>query len=269
VDNNSTDNTQSIISNFCSQHNNARSITEYKQGLSHARNAGFQSSRTEWIAYIDDDAKLSSDYVEELLRTIIEFDFDCIGGQYIPWYKYGKPKWYLDSYGSNGKLLAQTGLLDFGYASGGVLSIKKFVLEQFNGFSDRLGMHGEKIAYGEEIHLQDAMRANGYKIGFNPDLIIHHLVSISKMTPIWFIKRGFAEGRDYWSIHEVQVTNTILFKLLYRIFYNFTIKGIRNFMRLFRKDYYWQNWVIDVIGTTSTLIGQFGNGLRLRLTSNS
>ena len=263
VNNNSTDNTQEIIKKFCLEHQNAQSVNEPNQGLSHARNRGFAESKTKWIAYIDDDAKISENYMELLVTTIDKYDFDCIGGLYLPWYKYGKPNWYLDKYASNGKLLPKAGLIKNRYASGGVLSVKKSILEQLGGFPSTLGMHGKKIAYGEEIHLQDSMRKMGYKIGFNPELIIYHLVSRSKMSPWWFVMRGFAEGRDYWVIHGTEIKIKDLFKLSYRIFYNLLFKGFKYSLKVFESDYFWQNWVIDVLGTTATILGQFLKGLQL------
>jgi len=269
INNNSTDNTHAIIKKFCSEQKNAQIITETKQGLSHARNRGFVESKTKWIAYIDDDAKISENYIEKLLATIKYYNFDCIGGIYLPWYKYGKPTWYLDRYASNGELLPETGPLENEYASGGVLTVKKSVLEHLGGFPSTLGMHGGKIAYGEEIHLQDSMRKAGYKIGFNPELIIYHLVSRSKMSPWWFVKRGFAEGRDYWNIHETEINGKILFKLLYRFFYNFFVNGLKYSLRIFKINYHWQNWIIDVTSTTATILGQLLNGIRLYLKNGS
>ncbi|MFH1754161.1 MAG: glycosyltransferase family A protein, partial [Candidatus Latescibacterota bacterium] len=62
VNNNSTDDTQAIAERYAGGHGNIRVINELKQGLSHARNRGWQEAKGKYVAYIDDDAKTLSDW---------------------------------------------------------------------------------------------------------------------------------------------------------------------------------------------------------------
>ncbi len=87
-------------------------MTEFAQGLSHARNRGYREAQAAWVAYMDDDAKAYPDFVERILYITDQYPFDAVGGMFLPWYKYGKPKWFRDTYASNGRLLDQVGILE-------------------------------------------------------------------------------------------------------------------------------------------------------------
>jgi glycosyltransferase involved in cell wall biosynthesis len=256
VNNNSTDNTETIVKNFQSTYSNIRLIKEIQQGLSHARNTGYKNAKYNWIVYIDDDAKPINNFIEQLGNTIQNYNFDCIGGLYLPWHKYPKPKWFQDRYGSNGLLRSDIGIIENKYLSGGVLAINRSIIESLGGFSEALGMSGTKIAYGEEIHLQNDLRSKGYRIGFDPELIVYHLVAKYKLHPLWYLRRGYAEGRDYWKINDITPSFIVSVKLFMRIFIDLIYKLIQFSPNLIKKSYFFQNWIIDVFTQSFIRIGQ-------------
>src|SRR5262245_52428129 len=67
VDNNSTDQTQSVIADFCRRYpGRFRYLFEAQQGLCHARNAGVREARGEIIAFMDDDAMAEPGWLNNL-----------------------------------------------------------------------------------------------------------------------------------------------------------------------------------------------------------
>ena len=101
IDNNSTDNTQEIIESFKDKFADIRIVVENNQGLSHARNRALKECQTEWIAFLDDDAKAHPDWVETILQTIEKGDFDGFGGPYYAWHHYGAaPRWLPEDFGT-------------------------------------------------------------------------------------------------------------------------------------------------------------------------
>ncbi|MFC1785801.1 glycosyltransferase, partial [Candidatus Neomarinimicrobiota bacterium] len=70
VDNNSTDNTSEIINGFKKRYDNLSVINEYNQGLAYARNTGMNVATTDWIVYLDDDAKIPKDFVKKAINNI-------------------------------------------------------------------------------------------------------------------------------------------------------------------------------------------------------
>jgi len=255
VDNNSTDSTGIVATDFAQRYPHFRDITESKQGLSHARNRGWKEAVSDWVAYIDDDAKASPQYGERLLHIIEHYPFDCFGGVYTPWYKYGKPRWFKDEYASNITVQDHTGILSRGYASGGNFVIRRSLLEKFGGFQPGLGMRPDTIAYGEEALLQMQLRDAGYAIGFDPQLVGEHLVGREKLSPWWQIRSAYARGRDWEKALETKPRPRKVLGVLRSTLHDLFHDLIRKTPELSTSDYFPENWMIDVIAPVASKVG--------------
>lgn len=256
VDNNSKDKTPEIVSEYMEKDVSIQYLFEKKTGLSHARNLGWKSANTEWIAYIDDDAKAASNYVERALQTINQYDFDAFGGMYYGWFKYGRPRWMDLQYGTKQISQKEVGILDDDFFSGGNFVIKRRVLEQLDGFSTDLGMIKERIGYGEEDDLQKRMRNNGFKIGFDPELVIDHAVLKHKLTLGWQLNSYFASSRDQQKIKKDSLIK-IVFWLLRSLLSVLVRKLPTSIIKLFfDSEYYWENLILDIGMPISYRLGQ-------------
>jgi len=262
VNNNSSDNTEYVCRSFMRDNENFRYIEEPRQGLSYARNKGYQEARTRWVCYVDDDAKAFDNYIERILHVIQHYDFDCFGGIYLPWYKYGRPKWYRDEYATKPMERDGTGIITAGYVSGGVMAVKKEVLEILGGFSPDIGMSGDRISYGEEVLLQLRMREKGMNIGFDPELAVYHLVNTYKLRLNWFFKSAYANGLDDWDTFQKTISWGEILKILPRNIVYFFQACIRFTPQLSQSNYYVQNWIIDTICPLTRSVGQLVSGLK-------
>jgi len=247
VDNHSTDNTLEVAKLFETELKNFKAVYEPEQGLSHARNRGYKQTSAEWVAYLDDDARASKTHVEQILHTIDNHAFDCFGGVYIPWYRYGKPEWFKDRYASNIHIQSHIGELPgSSYLSGGNFVIKRNILTRLGGFSVTLGMKGKTTAYGEETHLQLELRRHQYIIGFDPELIVQHAVVEKKMSVRWFLKSGYASGRDYWESHgTIPSLSGITMPIVKDVIKTF-FRLPRHLLKLRLPHYHIQNFSIDI-----------------------
>lgn len=259
VNNNSTDNTEEVISFFTIKYKNVSTINEPKQGVCFARNTGYENVTTKWIVYLDDDAKAPRTFIKTALTIANSTKYDCFGGVYYPWYKYRKPVWFKDIYVSTAECYNKIVGYKLRYASAGIMAIKRSILKELNGFSINLGPKGNKMSYGEETHLQNRMLKKGYSIGITPIWHIHHLVNKNKFKFSWFLKNGYAVGRDYWIIYNEKVT----IKLLLRYSNNILIALFKNTALLFKKNYYIQNWIAEMSRTTSLELGRIISGIKL------
>ena len=250
VDNNSSDDTFKVASSFSGKIKNLSIIQERKQGLSYARNAGVAATKTTWISFLDDDAKAAPDWVESILTTIDKDDFDCFGGVYLPWHRFGpKPKWFRSSWETNKAIQPHYGILPASvYPSGGNFSCKVELIKAYGGFSPIFGMNGHRVAYGEETHLFRRMRQDNLRIGFNPDVVIHHCVLPYKYSLTWRVAARFASLRDYFCIIEESFSSLRLAKVLCKSMLRSCKSLFCNFPRtIWGKDYFWQNYLLDAV----------------------
>jgi len=250
IDNASVDDTRKVVASFQGSIPNLTYVYEDVVGLSHARNRGYQEAKTEWVIYIDDDAKAHANLMERALWVIDNFDFDCFGGRFFPWYLEPKPNWLADDFGLFPNLLNEIGELPVSqHAAGGVIVFRKDALVSVGGFPVELGMRGNDVGYGEENWVQDEMRKRNYRIGFDPELKIDHLVASYKYTLRWHLRRMVAKGRTERLMAKGEkslrgkvglFSKAILFTL-----YSF----IKNSFHFFgKKAYYMTNYMLDSTG---------------------
>lgn len=68
VNNNCTDNTEEIVSQYQSRIDQLTMVHESVQGLTPARVCGVKQTQTDWIAFIDDDCLITSHWVAEVAK---------------------------------------------------------------------------------------------------------------------------------------------------------------------------------------------------------
>lgn len=95
VDNNSTDETRHVVESFIARgHENVRYVFEGKQGLSHARNAGIDCTKSPVISFTDDDVRVAPDWIASIKRAFDEHpEADFVGGKVLPKWPHEPPAW--------------------------------------------------------------------------------------------------------------------------------------------------------------------------------
>jgi glucosyl-dolichyl phosphate glucuronosyltransferase len=95
VDSASSAHAAAELTDLAAQHD-ARLIRLEQPGLSLARNAGAWAARTQFIAYIDDDAIPAGDWVESILEAIVQPGRRpaLIGGRILPKWEAPLPAWW-------------------------------------------------------------------------------------------------------------------------------------------------------------------------------
>ena len=215
VNNNSTDNTKDIVDDFAS-YSNFRVIVEMNQGLSHARNRGWQEASGEYVAYIDDDAIAFSDWVENMLEFIRRYpSVKAFGGPYYGYSIVEIPEWVPPGFGSH-SLGEQERPIVMGKESisGSNMVFAKDLLQNVGGFRTDLGMSGNTISYGEETELVKRILNRGLDIYYLPSMKVKHLIQESKMSLSWMFRSAYANGR-------CSAKKFNKFRPLSRHFYNF------------------------------------------------
>ncbi len=263
VDNNSSDETEEMIFPYTKKYNNVFYFKEINQGSSSSRNTGIQKAHTPWIAFIDDDVRVGQDYIKRILYVINNCHFDCFGGVYIPWYEGNKPYWFKDEYVSNGRKTQKLEVLDEKkYVDLGNMVARKECLMAAGCFSETIGIFGERRGYGEETLIQKKMRHLGYTIGFDPELIVEHLVPSYKFNPRWFLYSSYINGRDSWKAFGMRPN---FFRILCSLFYGIILLLFKLpvvLVKLLSRDFHYQNFLIELLKLPAYSLGKVLQGIR-------
>jgi glycosyltransferase involved in cell wall biosynthesis len=243
IDNNSHDETADVTKVYTTNYQNIRYLFEKNIGLSHARNRGIKESKAEWILYIDDDAMAFPDLVERALYLVNRGDFDCVGGMYYGYFDGAKPKWLPHDFGTKIKYCDFLTECPHHIPSGGIVLYRKVIFEQIGLFDFNLGMKQNSIFYGEETELQKRLFINNFKIGFDPELKIYHLIKRTTVISqlIQQFNKGFSVGH-----YEHRRIVLLLLKLIYSIFGLFVKRTPKNLYKLvFIRNFYFQNFILE------------------------
>ena len=263
VDNNSNDDTEAYLKTFIKIAHN-RHITykycfESIQGLSHARNRGYQESSGNYIAYIDDECILPVEWLEIAVKHIKAKTPAFLGGPYYGKYLPGvSSKWFKESFGDSYILQYNLpdGSMNGRYLSGGNLIIRRNVFEKIGLFDTNLGMKGNTINYGEEQDLQKRFISQfpEESILYIADLFVWHLIRREKMTMNFLFKdaliRGFSATKLMNNHSNLKLFSSPLFLLfsvlnaILSYIYNFIISlfSKKSFFTLLYNDYKKGTW---------------------------
>ena len=92
INDGSTDNSSSIIAEFCMTHPHSRYISQTNQGLSTTRNIGMSLARGQYILFVDSDDKLLKDGLREMAYIAKIYQPDIVIGRVISVYPNGNEK---------------------------------------------------------------------------------------------------------------------------------------------------------------------------------
>jgi glycosyltransferase involved in cell wall biosynthesis len=201
VDNASSDRTREVIETRLS-HPRLRYIHESVLGLSVARNTGAKQALSPILAYLDDDAVASSQWLQVLHGAYQNSEKLAIaGGKVTLLWADGieAPRWL--SPGLAGNL----GAYDLGDAivyidrpgltpRGLNYSIRQSFLEQIGGFDVNLGRVGKNLLSNEELVMTEQALALGWQVAYLPTATVAHNVAPERVQRQWFLNRGWWQG---------------------------------------------------------------------------
>ena len=222
VDNNSTDETPEVFKAWRAKHPNGQFnyITETSQGASYARNTGAKLAKGEWLCFIDDDAIAFPDFVENIItHTKSHPNVVGFGGKIIPKYIPSEPKWmsyYVSSMVGNFDYAPTATPFENGkYPLESNMIVAKHVFDQVGGFNTALpGVVGTLRIGGEGKELFYKIMSLGHTIYYDPSIIVHHVVEVSKLTPEYLYRVASGMGRGERSRTKAISNKTYIFKII-------------------------------------------------------
>ena len=201
VDNASKDNTREVVEARL-PNPKLEYVYEPITGLSVDRNTGAKTASAEILAYLDDDAVASSQWLRVLYEAYQSNNKLAIAGGKVTliWPEdINPPKWlsvelsgnlgYYDL-GNSVVYIDQPGLTPRGLN----YSIRRTFLEQIGGFDINLGRVGKKLLSNEELYTTELALKQGWQVAYLPEALVAHNVAPERVKPSWFIERGWWQG---------------------------------------------------------------------------
>jgi glycosyltransferase involved in cell wall biosynthesis len=196
VNNNCSDGTSSVVGSYHDASVSFREVHELAQGLNNARNCGVRESKTEWIAFLDDDGRPHDTWVEAIIEFISAFpDAVVFGGPFSPYFHEPKPEWLPPEFGrfwqgENPVKLPH----DKFWIAGGNMVVHKSVFDAIGLFDGRIGMRGKQLGYGGETFFYEKAISHGFGVYYAPKVAMDHLVRSDKFNLSWHIRSAYTRG---------------------------------------------------------------------------
>jgi len=196
VDNNSSDDTKSVVEDMCRLYSNVRYIHEPNQGLSYARNRALHEAAGEIIAYTDDDGLAQPGWLQGLIDEFGDTQVGGVAGKITLDLPKDAPSWlkpelhpYLAAYDKGTESIETSEFYGCNFA------VRRELAIELGEFSVELGFNGGELLPGEETDLARRMILADHKIRYAPSAIVIHRISLSRLSEDWFRKRLRQQGR--------------------------------------------------------------------------
>lgn len=220
IDNASSDRTSEIVKSKLSNPK-LRYIYEPELGLSVARNRGAKETKASILAYLDDDAVATPQWLRTLIEVYNKYPQLAIaGGKVTLIFPEGKtqPPWMSDeltgnlgfyNLGDQLTFIDQPSLTPRGLN----YSIRSDFLETVGGFDINLGRKGKNLLSNEELYMTELALKQGWQVAYIPDALVAHNVSLERLQPNWFFQRSWWQGvSEYYrdEMLEISVKNKLM-----------------------------------------------------------
>ena len=220
VDNNSRDDTRSVVEGFARTFPRLRYGYEIRQGLSFARNHGIAAARGEILLFTDDDVQPEPDWVERILDGMVQHACDACGGYIAPIWEVQPPAWLTERfYGFLAVRTERTDTYPVTRASeapfGANMAFRRSVFDEVGPFDVTRGRKGAVLASGEDGELFERLLARGAKIMFFGQARVHHRVEGFRVTKRYFRRWRFQTSRNIAQSRGVAGSRRVLGVPLY------------------------------------------------------
>jgi GT2 family glycosyltransferase len=211
-------------------------------GLSDARNFALSKSKTDFVLYLDDDATICENYLQNWLDFIDDFpNVAMAGGPIIPVWEGQKPKWLtkhiemaLPSVMWEGDFPRPLAANE--WVAGANFLVNRRLALSVKGFNNSLGRKGHLLLSNEEIDIAYKIKDLGCEIFWNPSSSVLHPVTKNRLTKDYSIRRFV-----WQSVSNVFMNRSTEVKTFEDFFVNYgldlgQVQLLKNTIKTFEKD---------------------------------
>ncbi|MGH2479132.1 MAG: glycosyltransferase family 2 protein, partial [Ktedonobacteraceae bacterium] len=210
VDNGSLDGTLNAVNAYIETKDQKRKVlegpwriqclSEPKNGLAYARNAGLLAATGEIMVFVDDDTLIDPQMLENLLLAYEETGADAIGMRVMVHWDIASPHWMieelLDTLGRFSPGLKRLQLTSEEIFASCGFSIKREVLHNMHYFSPFLSKRVNTSASMEVANLCQRLRQAGYTLWYEPEALVLHRATSARQHQAFFVDRAYWQGRS-------------------------------------------------------------------------
>jgi len=176
-------------------------VSEPRRGIPFARNAAVNRARelgAELLAFIDDDEVPEPNWLDELIVVMSETGAAVVTGPVLPAFEEQVPPWI-----ARGRFFDRerhrTGSFQDRAVTGNVLLRLDVLAKMPLPFDEQRPLSG-----GTDTHLFRRIIAEGHKIAWADDAIVHEWNPASRLTARWLVLRAFRVSSN-WSSTELEL----------------------------------------------------------------
>lgn len=210
VDNASTDDTARVVRSFKSKNFTVRYIHEERPGKSYALNTGLAASCGEVILFTDDDVVPAEDWLEKMMRPLLQRECDGVVGRtelarhlLRPWMKPVHKLWLVAPDNPSDEAVELIGAN---------MGVHRSVFRRIREFDPELGPG--KTGFGEETLLSWQMNEAGFQLKRIPEaLVVHHPDASRLLRSQWIAsarKRGKTAAYILHHWHHANLKNIFM-----------------------------------------------------------
>lgn len=212
-----------------SWHLHARHVREETLGLTAARLCAFREAKAEILVFVDDDNVVDPDYLKCTLEIMQQYPkLGAIGGKSLPEFEVTPEPWLADinpplgirDLGDEAQICYWTETIPHqkhypAFAPiGAGLAIRKpaaeVYAERISGNSARLalGRTGKQLISGEDNDIVLTLLAEGWGVGYFPQLKLTHLISARRLTKEYLAQLNRASSRSWvqvLDVHDIRI----------------------------------------------------------------
>jgi GT2 family glycosyltransferase len=179
------------------------------RGLSGARNTGVELVTGDIVAFLDDDARATPDWLTHLVAPYADPTVAGVGGTVSPDWTTGRPAWFppeFDWVVGCSYVGLPTAVSEVRNPIGAAMSFRRKVFPLVGGFSDGIGRVGTTPLGCEETELYIRLRRAlpDASVLYVPAAVVHHRVTPTRASWSYFQRRCYAEG-----LSKAIVTSTV------------------------------------------------------------
>lgn len=204
VDSGSSADQAARIAALVTQMPRARLLRVERPGLSLARNAAARAVQVGFIAYLDDDAIPTVDWIATI-RAVIGATQDppaLLGGAIRPVWEAPLPAWWPAGLVGVLSIIEAEGAGEYRYPGaaqalepyGANMIVHVPAILAVGGFIEAIGRTGKSLLSDEEKVLAWRLQDTGRSVRYDSRIVVHHQIQAERLTVGWLLSRLYWQG---------------------------------------------------------------------------